>query len=82
MEINFLTPLSLSPNPFRLVRANSMVMRWWQMLACLYKPPDPPAHAKSSLLPDEERETLDILITHRGPNYFKSLHFMSAVREF
>lgn len=58
VEINFLAPLFLSPNPFRLGRANSMVMRWWQMLACLYKPLDPPTHARSSLLPDEEREML------------------------
>lgn len=42
-----LTPLSLSPNPFRLVRANSVVMICWQMLACLYNPRDPPTHVET-----------------------------------
>lgn len=42
VEENILTPLSLNPNPFCLVWANSMVMRWWQMLACLYNPHKPP----------------------------------------
>lgn len=59
VEEQILTPLSLSPNPFRLARANSMVMRWWQMLACLYNPPDPPTHANTPLLPDGDREVLN-----------------------
>lgn len=50
-----LTPLSVSPNPFRLARANSMVMRRWQMLACLYNPPNPPTHAKTPILPGRWR---------------------------
>lgn len=62
----------LSPNPFCLARANSMVMRLWQMLTC-HNAPDPrhmPSFPFCLMKKDAE-----YLYTYRDPNYFPTFDF-------
>lgn len=84
VEEKILTPLLLSPNPFRLVRANTMIMRWWQMpraITILLTPRHMQSLPFCLMKTERDVEYLTILSTYRHPTEIITIDFNKAVIE-